>query len=158
MARENLADQLICQRPRTWYLAVGGTETVRGAMGNLQALQDRLQKQHIQAAIFDFRQLDGMEADDSWQAFTDGLEVTVPFGMPIGWLACEKSAPAAQALARIAQKAGALSQLCLNWPAAVSLTGLPASAPDPLRARKAAPKAAKTGKDEGADPDTLMLD
>ena len=132
MTRTNLSNMLISKRPRIWYLAVAGMETVRGAMGNLQELQRRIETDHIQGAIFDFRKLDGYDPMQDWQSFLKGLAINVPHGLPLAWLAHSHGANAAQNLARAAQKSGALSQFCMNWEAALMTVGLPASLADPL--------------------------
>ncbi|WP_440959062.1 hypothetical protein ACFELO_02850 [Oceanicaulis sp. LC35] len=132
MTRANLASMLISKRPRIWYLAVAGAETVRGAMGNLQELQRRITTDRIQGAIFDFRKLDGYDPQQDWEGFLQGLAVYVPHGLPLAWLAHTHGANAAQRLARAAQKSGALSQYCVNWEAALMTVGLPQNFEDPL--------------------------
>lgn len=132
MPRANLENTLICKRPRIWYLAVAGQETVLGAMSNLQELQRRVERDHIQGAIFDFRKLDGYDPQQDWEGFLQGLAVYVPHGLPLAWLAHSHGANAAQRLAKAARKAGALSQFCINWDAALMTVGLPQSFEDPL--------------------------
>jgi len=132
MPRANLANMLICNRPRIWYLAVTGQETVRGAMGNLQELQRRIEVDRIQGAILDFRKLDGYDPMQDWIGFLKGLAINVPHGLPLAWLAHSHGANAAQRLARAAQKSGALSQFCMNWEAALMTVGLPQKFKDPL--------------------------
>ena len=132
MTRKNLSSMLISKRPRIWYLAVAGVETVHGAMGNLQELQRRVQSDHIQGAIFDFRKLDGYDPNQDWMAFLQGLKTYTPHALPIAWLSHSRGANAAQQLAKAAMTAGALSQYCLNWEMALMTVGLNASVNDPL--------------------------
>lgn len=147
MMRTNLANMLISRRPRIWYLAVAGQETVRGAMGNLQELQRKVQSERIQGAIFDFRKLDGYDPKQDWEGFLKGLASYVPHGLPLAWIAHAHGANAAQRLALAAQRAGALSQFCLNWEMALMTVGLPPSLKDPL-----------PGLNPPPDDDILLLD
>lgn len=133
MARTNLANTLICKAPRIWYLAVAGEETVQGAMTNLQDLQTRLRNDHLKGAIVDFRRLTGTTQDENWPKFVRGLEMNVPNGMPMAWIAGPRSTHAANILILATQRAGAHSQLCLNFAAAGAAVGLPLTVPDPLR-------------------------
>lgn len=132
MTRTNLSSMLISKRPRIWYLAVAGIETVHGAMGNLQELQRKVQSEHIQGAIIDFRKLDGYDPNQDWIGFLQGLSAYTPHGLPIAWLSHSRGANAAQQLAKAAMKAGALSQYCLNWEMALMTVGLGGSVEDPL--------------------------
>lgn len=150
MTRVNLANQLISQRPRIWYLAVGGIETVHGAMGNLHELQKRVETQHIQGAVIDFRKLDGYDPHQDWVGFLKGFHAYTPHGLPIAWMAHTHGANAAKQLAQAAQKAGALSQFCLNWQAALMTVGLPNTTPDPLLELSA--------PDNDDDDDVFLLD
>lgn len=152
MTRVNLANQLISQRPRIWYLAVGGIETVHGAMGNLQELQKRVDKEHIRGAIIDFRKLEGYDPQQDWVGFLKGLKAYTPHGLPIAWMAHTHGANAAQQLAQAAQKAGALSQFCLNWQAALMTVSLPKTTPDPL------PGLSAPADDGDKDDDVFLLD
>ncbi len=145
--RTNLSDMLIARRPRIWYLAVGGVETIHGAMGNLQTLQHRVQAERIQGAIIDFRKLDGYDPKQDWMGFLKGVDAYTPHGLPIAWLAHSRGSHAARQLAQAAQRAGALSQYCVNWEMALMTVGLPASVKDPLPSLIPRPKDSKPPDD-----------
>jgi len=144
MARTNLANMLICKTPRIWYLAVAGEETVQGAMTNLQNLQNQLHTDRLQGAVIDFRRLTGTTRDENWPKFVQGLEMNVPNGMPLAWIAGPRSTHAANVLILATQRAGAHSMLCLNFAAAGAAVGLPQTIADPLPALLKANSPART--------------
>ena len=136
-------------------------------MSNLQDLQTRLSSDHLKGAIVDFRRLTGTTQDENWPKFVRGLEMNVPNGMPLAWIAGPRSTHAANILILATQRAGAHSQLCLNFAAAGAAVGLPLTIADPLPELLKAEQAALAPKPRAApeepvpddeDPeDTLFL-
>ena len=55
MKRSVYASQLICERPRVWYLAIGANVTIDKSVAGVRILGDRLEDEPVQAVIIDYR-------------------------------------------------------------------------------------------------------
>lgn len=55
MSRPVFANQLICERPRVWYLAIGADVTIDQSVAGVRRMGLRLVAQPVQGLIIDYR-------------------------------------------------------------------------------------------------------
>lgn len=55
MKRSVYASQLVCERPRVWYLAIGANVTIDQSVAGVRRLGLRLASQPVQGMIVDYR-------------------------------------------------------------------------------------------------------
>jgi len=162
---------LLQKHPRIWYVAIHGRLTLQEALKNLDSFVADYRANPFKSVIFDYRDQTHFPPPEDWHAYVDVVRCKLPASLQLVWILrdCSQQSFIGEIM-NATRDAHSLGQVCGNWPAAMMVSGLPETTPDPYltckRARQkpkpvvseppAPAPVTQDTPDEG--PDALMLE
>ena len=132
MKRSVYASQLICERPRIWYLAVGANVTIDQSVAGVRRLGLRLAAQPVQGLIVDYRAATLRRHPFEYTELALSISMYLPPTTLIGYITGQRNTKKAALMVKLLRDRNYAARGFQRWGEMTAWLSCPPSLMDPI--------------------------
>ena len=132
MKRSVYASQLICERPKVWYLAVGANVTIDKSVAGVRILGSRLVEQPVQSVIIDYRAATLRRHPYEYTELALSISMYIPPTVLIAYITGSRNTRKAALMVKLLRDRNFAARGFQRWGELTAWLGCPPSLMDPI--------------------------